>query len=73
MTTRPARSTKKDENAIKDSASASQVNMDAIAAMLEEHRAALSTDFKSAFSTLESKLDTIQAKVEDHDKRVVSL
>ncbi|KAG5280126.1 hypothetical protein AALO_G00085250 [Alosa alosa] len=47
--------------------------MEAIAAMLEEHRAALSTDFKSAFSTLESKLDTIQSKVEDQERRVLSL
>lgn len=41
--------------------------------MHEELRVAISTDFKSAISSLESKLDTIRAKVDDHDKRVISL
>lgn len=70
MTSKTARNTKKDENTTKNNADASRLDMDAIAAMLEEHRAALS---KSAFSALESKLDTIQAKVEDQDRRVLSL
>lgn len=73
MSTRPARNTKKDENTSKDSAAVNQVNMEAIAAMYEELRVAISTDFKSAMSSLESKLDTIRAKVDDHDKRVISL
>lgn len=69
--TRSAKDTKKDED--KESTAVNQVNMEAIAAMHEELRAAISTDFKSAISSLESKLDTIQAKVDDHDKRVISL
>lgn len=73
MTSKNARGTKKDENTTKDNPGAGRMDMDAIAAMLEAHRAALSTDFKSAFSALESKLDTIQSKVEDQDKRVLSL
>ena len=58
-----------DENTTKDNAVAGRMDMDAIASMLEAHRAALSTDFKSAFSALKSKLDIIQSKVEDQDRQ----
>ncbi|KAF3842825.1 hypothetical protein F7725_001674 [Dissostichus mawsoni] len=34
-----------------------------IASLLEDHRKALSADFKSTISTLEAKLDRIQATV----------
>lgn len=47
--------------------------MDALATMLEEHRAALSSKFRAAFSNLEMKLYTIHSKVEDQEQRVQSL
>lgn len=47
--------------------------MDALTAMLEEHRAALSTEFRGAVSTLETKLDSIHSKVEDQEQRIISL
>ena len=64
---------RKEDNTAKDNVAAGRSDMDTIAAMLEEHRAALSTEFKSAFSTLETKLDTMQSKVDDQDICLLSL
>ena len=64
---------RKEDTTAKDSVAAGRSDMDTIAAMLEEHRAALSTEFRSAFSTLETKLDTMQSKVDDQDIRLLSL
>ncbi|KAI4802455.1 hypothetical protein KUCAC02_020291 [Chaenocephalus aceratus] len=47
--------------------------MEGIAGLLEDHRRALSADFKSAISTLEAKLDRIQATVSDHGQTIASL
>ena len=44
-----------------------------IASLLEDHRASLSNDFKTAFSSLESKLSEIQECVIDHGQRIDSL
>ena len=46
--------------------------MNVIATMLEGHRVALSAEFRSAFSTLETKLDTIHSKVEDYEQHIQS-
>lgn len=44
-----------------------EVSMTSLTTLLEKHRAALSTEFRSAISSLEVKLDTVQTKVADHD------
>lgn len=48
-------------------------NMVAIAKLLEEHKAALSAEFKSAITPLEAKLDSVQTTVADHGNRITSL
>ena len=45
----------------------------AIANLLEEHRQALSADFKASISTLETKLDHVHTTVSDHAQKIVSL
>ena len=62
-----------EDTTAKDSVTAGRSDMDTIAAKLQEHRAALSTEFRSAFSTLETKLDTIQSKVNGQDRCLLSL
>ena len=51
----------------------SDPSMAAIANLLEEHRKALSADFKTTISSLEAKLDLIQATVSDHGEKIASL
>ena len=69
----------KDKEAKKDdiSAEANQISMLALTSLLEEHRqsisATLSAELKSAFTSLEAKLDTVQATVTDFGERIVSL
>lgn len=51
------------------STAASQISIPALTSLLEEHHqsisAGLSAELRSAFSTLEAKLDTVQATVID--------
>lgn len=47
--------------------------MAAIANLLEDHRAALSANFKATVSTLEVKLDQIRATVTEHGLKIASL
>lgn len=56
----------------KEEANAS-LTLEAITTLLEEHRAALATEFKTSFSQLNSKLDQMQLAVEDHGQRVSSI
>ncbi|CAM4735604.1 unnamed protein product [Leuciscus chuanchicus] len=66
--------TKKDE--VKKDEKQTSGNLADIATLttlLEEHRAALSSEFKSAFSTLESRLDILHTTVNDHEHRLCSL
>ncbi|KAI4802306.1 hypothetical protein KUCAC02_020154 [Chaenocephalus aceratus] len=67
MPSKPAKSNKKEQNARTDSPelASNNLSMAGIASLLEDHRRALSADFKSAISTLEAKLDRIQATVSD--------
>ncbi|CAK6954954.1 unnamed protein product [Scomber scombrus] len=55
----------KDTNRDDSSTEASQISMPALTSLLEEHRqsisAALSAELRSAFASLEAKLDTVQA------------
>ncbi|CAK6970695.1 hypothetical protein L3Q82_007052 [Scomber scombrus] len=56
----------------KEDASAS-LTLAAITELLEKHRAALATEFKTSFSRLDSKLEQTRLAVEDHGQRVSSL
>ena len=50
-----------------------EFSMAAIANLLEEHRQALSTDFKASISTLKAKPDHVHTTVSDHAKKISSL
>lgn len=50
-----------------------EFSMAAIASLLEEHRQALSADFKTSISTLETKLDRVHTIVSDHAQKITSL
>lgn len=57
----------------KDDAAASDVSMAALASLLENHKAALSAEFKTTISALESKIDLLQATVSSHRQHITSL
>ena len=67
------RETAKDDT----SAMANQISMPALTRLLEEHRqsisSALTAELRSAFASLEAKLDTVQATVTDLGERIESL
>lgn len=44
-----------------------------IASMLEDHRASISADFKSAFAAPESRLESMQITITEHGQRMSSL
>lgn len=83
MSSKPAKQSRKD-GAVKDgtlkdktdmgmtrmSSTPGDFNMTALTSLLEEHRAALSAEFKSCISTLEVKLDRVQTAVTDHEQRI---
>lgn len=77
MSTYPTRQNVKEHGA-KASASSigearGELNMSAIATLLEEHRQALSAEFKATFSTLEAGLARVHATVSDHAQKIISL
>ncbi len=47
--------------------------MAGIAKLLDEHRQALSAEFKSTISSLETKIDCLQTAVSDHSSKIASL
>ncbi|KAI9548050.1 hypothetical protein NQZ68_013069 [Dissostichus eleginoides] len=58
----------------RDEAPATAVaSMPSLVKLLEEHRDALSKEFKSAITSLEAKLDFVQETVTDHGSRLTSL
>lgn len=65
-------SSKGGKSSKKDDASAS-LTLEAITALLEEHRDALAKEFKTSFNLLDSKLDQTRLTVEDHGQRLSSL
>ena len=65
-----SKSTKKDGRKEVELPAAS---MAALAKLLAEHKTALSTEFKSALTSLETKLDCVQAAISDHRQRLTSL
>lgn len=74
MASKARHNTKKDD-VRKDEAQASGNLADIVSLkmLLEEHRAELSSEFKSAFSSLEAKMDTLHTTVNDHEQRLLSL
>ncbi|XP_062925184.1 cAMP responsive element modulator b [Mobula hypostoma] len=66
MTSKNTKSGKKDD-------SAAGLTVEAVSTLLDQHREALVVEFKSSFSLLETKLNQIQCKVEDHSQRLPSL
>ena len=65
-----SKSSKKDGRKDDESAGAS---MAALTKLLEEHRTALSAEFKLAITSLETKLDCVQTTISDHGQRLTSL
>lgn len=69
----------KEKDAKKDdlSAAANQISMPALTSLLEEHHQSITTtlsaELRSAFISLEAKLDAVQATVTDFGERIVSL
>lgn len=49
------------------------ISMADISSLLDEHRAALSADFKSSFESLASMLDSIRSTINNHGQRIDSL
>lgn len=74
MASKARHNTKKDD-VRKDEAQASGnlADITSLKMLLEEHRAELSSEFKSAFSSLEAKMDTLHTTVNDHEQRLLSL
>ncbi len=56
----------KNDSMPKDNVAASDVSIAVLAGLLENHKAALSAEFKTAISTLKSKIDLMQATVSNH-------
>lgn len=57
----------------KDSSPASSLTMDEISVLLDEHRAALATDFKSSFYSLSTTLVSIKSTIADLGQKITSL
>lgn len=57
----------------KESSSTASISMADISSLLDEHREALSADFKSSFESLASTLDSIHSTITDHGQRIDSL
>jgi len=74
MSSKTAKQAKKDTTAKDDVPTAhGEVSMSALTSLLEDHRTALSADFKTALTSLEAKLDLVQAAVSDHGPRIASM
>ncbi|KAI4830209.1 hypothetical protein KUCAC02_001859 [Chaenocephalus aceratus] len=72
MAAKQQRSGKKEQSSV-PAANGGDFNMTALANQLEQHRNAISADFKATISTLEAKLDCIQTTVSDHTHSINSL
>lgn len=57
----------------KEEATISDISMAALTNLLENHKVALSSEFKISMASLESKIDVIHATVSDHGQRINSL
>lgn len=74
MASKSAKQVKKDATPKDDTRAAhGEISMAALSSLLEEHRAALSAEFKTALTSLETKLDLVQTAVSDHGSRITSL
>ncbi|KAI4827974.1 hypothetical protein KUCAC02_031331 [Chaenocephalus aceratus] len=72
MASKQQRSGKKEQSTV-PAANGGDFNMAALANQLEQHRNAISADFKATISALEAKLDCIQTTVSDHTHSINSL
>lgn len=61
------------DNSQKEEAATSDISMAALTTLLEDHKAALSSEFKSSMASLESKIDLMHTTVLDHGQRINSL
>ncbi|KAI4818789.1 hypothetical protein KUCAC02_004089 [Chaenocephalus aceratus] len=68
MASKTSKKEKRDE-----AAATAVVSMSFLVKLLEDHRDALSKEFKSAMTSLEAKLDFVQETVTDHGNRLTSL
>ncbi|KAI4793503.1 hypothetical protein KUCAC02_032685 [Chaenocephalus aceratus] len=68
MASKTSKKEKRDE-----AAATAVVSMPFLVKLLEDHRDALSKEFKSAMTSLEAKLDFVQETVTDHGNRLTSL
>lgn len=73
MATKSAKPSKKEPKTEANGDEGKEVSMSAIAKLLEDHRTALSADFKNTVSALEVKLDKIQSTVTEHNSKIASL
>lgn len=77
MTSRNKLNKREDAKKDEPAPQASQVSMSDLTSLLEEHRksisSALSTELKTAFASLETKPDVIQATVTENGERIASL
>lgn len=73
MTSKSSKQTKKDTKTDFADNVSSELKMAEIAKLLEEHRQALSAEFKSTISSLESKIDCVQVAVTEHSSKIASL
>lgn len=74
MATKTAKTSEKEGNMRAEvAATSSKVSMAALTELLEAHRTALSAEFKAAISTLEVKLECVQATVSSHGQRLTTL
>lgn len=73
MTSKSATQRKKEDKKDDAHATGSSPCVASIASLLEGHRAAISAEFKMAFSSLEEKLTKTEATVEDHGQRIIAM
>jgi len=71
MSSKAVKSNKKDTSP-KESAAQGEVRMVALTQLLEDHKAALSEEFKTTISGLESKIDSIQTAINNYGQRISS-
>ncbi len=73
MASKASKQSRKETKTDPTDSDSSELNMAGIAKLLDEHRQALSAEFKSTISSLETKIDCVQTAVSDHSSKIASL
>lgn len=73
MTSKSAKQSKKETKTDSVDDATNELNMAAMVKLLDQHRQALSAEFKAAISTLEEKIDRTQTTLSDHTHKIASL